>query len=702
LAAVAAKDWATAAAIYTGPFLGAWFVRDAVEFEQWADGERRMLAECHATVLRAAAREADASGDPAEAARRLVQLARLDAGSSAATGDAATALARCGESGAALALLTQPGRISSAPIAARDTALHAAGPVVEAVARANGSNPGVAPAASHRGRKKPALRQWLLAGISAVGVPAAIALLVSDRHARADALATDVTSIAVMPFAVEGSAAIAHVADGLGDQVARDLRQMPGVQVAGPAVARGMVSFARTDGRAAIAAIIRGVVDSTGDGIRVIARLTDAQSGASLGAAQVTAPLGDPITLEERLSSQLSVALRRQLGERRIIANLRDAQRVEGATERAIALVWQAQALSRGADRVGRIASGASSIDAVARLADADSLLALAEDEAPRWPVPSIRRAWVTYAQALLTSGPARVLSFQPGIGHAEHALSRIQRLGADTATRAVRALRAEALWVRGAIRSRAATAIQTYRPETALLRSGEADLDEALRIDPGLAGAWASLAYARWVRGDHAGAQAATARALASDAYLENADEVIGRAWRASHSSGDRISAASWCARGRAWFPDDWRFVECRLTVMLLDAAGLGATPDPAAAWALVDTLAQVDPDSVGPRMGHPYNAIYRRVVAATISAAAGDARRARVELQAAERRVATSSELRTDLLYDSSHLLFALGDSEEAEARLAAYTSARPDLKPFLARDAITNGLRTRFAPR
>src|SRR3712207_8418056 len=49
------------------------------------------------------------------------------------------------------------------------------------------------------------------------------------------------------------------------------------------------------------------------------------------------------------------------------------------------------------------------------------------------------------------------------------------------------------------------------------------------------------------------------------------------------SAALGRRDQAARWCARGRQLVPNDWHFVECELSIMRLDVAGLSARrPDP------------------------------------------------------------------------------------------------------------------------
>ena len=53
-AAVRAKDYRAAAALYAGPFLDGFFLKEAKEFEDWTAGQRQRLEELHARVLETA------------------------------------------------------------------------------------------------------------------------------------------------------------------------------------------------------------------------------------------------------------------------------------------------------------------------------------------------------------------------------------------------------------------------------------------------------------------------------------------------------------------------------------------------------------------------------------------------------------------------------------------------------------------------
>ena len=145
---------------------------------------------------------------------------------------------------------------------------------------------------------------------------------------------------------------------------------------------------------------------------------------------------------------------------------------------------------------------------------------------------------------------------------------------------------------------------------------------------------------------------------------------------------------AESWCQRGRSDFPGDWRFVECELTLLRHNTT---ATPNPDSAWALVNELERLDPAAKAKASGRVYHTIYRRMVAATISAQAGNSALARAELARARQATAGDSFLQLDLAYDEAYLRLVLGERTEAVALLNHLMEARPVLRPLLARDPL-----------
>ena len=224
-------------------------------------------------------------------------------------------------------------------------------------------------------------------------------------------------------------------------------------------------------------------------------------------------------------------------------------------------------------------------------------------------------------------------------------------------------------------------------------MKGAETDLRAALAGDSTLAGAWATLGYLLWLKGDLTEAATAAQRALREDAYLAEAREIHLQLFFGALMMGDFRQAHEWCRRGRLHSPNDWRFVECELTLLRHDRRS-GTNPD--SAWALVRTLEGLDPVEKAAAAGRAYHPIYRRIVAATIEARAGHRDTARAELARALRATAGDSSLRLDLAYDEAYLHLALGERDRAEALLRALVAARPLLGPLLARDPLFEVLR------
>jgi hypothetical protein len=172
---------------------------------------------------------------------------------------------------------------------------------------------------------------------------------------------------------------------------------------------------------------------------------------------------------------------------------------------------------------------------------------------------------------------------------------------------------------------------------------------------------------------------------AYARDAYLAYASDVISMLYRASARLGQTDSAKAWCSRGRAIAQDDWKFVECELALMRYDLA----RANPERAWQLVDTLAQMSPAlSIGVSPS-PYSPVFRRLLAATVSAAHGDAARATMELTRARMAAEHDSSVRIDLLHEATFLWLSLGRRDSAFASLADYFRVHPEFIGYVLND-------------
>jgi len=101
--AVAAKDWPSAASLYTAAFLDGFYLSDAPEFERWADEERSRLAREGTRAIERVARAATDAGHGHEAAEHWHRLTLLDPLSGTYAAAYMEALARAGDRSTALA-----------------------------------------------------------------------------------------------------------------------------------------------------------------------------------------------------------------------------------------------------------------------------------------------------------------------------------------------------------------------------------------------------------------------------------------------------------------------------------------------------------------------------------------------------------------------------------------------------------------------
>jgi hypothetical protein len=210
--------------------------------------------------------------------------------------------------------------------------------------------------------------------------------------------------------------------------------------------------------------------------------------------------------------------------------------------------------------------------------------------------------------------------------------------------------------------------------------------------VDSTRAKAWSTLSDLLWYQGNTAEAEIAGRRALSEDAYMSEARDVFSRLYFADLWLGHFPQAAEWCRRGRLSFSTYWRFVECALTLMLHDVT-LPANAD--SAWALVRELDRLDPPAKAKAEGRAYHTIYRRVVAATISAHGGQRHIARAELARAISATKGDSVLKLDLAPDEALLRLALGDRERAAELVRGYLKARPMAQDYFARELLFKDL-------
>jgi len=305
--ALASGELERAAALYHGPFLDGFFVKDAADFERWTEEQRRRLQQEYGSAIRQLARQADERHDSPVALvwwRRLVSLNPTNAdatlgfmGALAATGDRAGALQhyRVYEE-----LLRQDVGVEPEPAVQRLAASLRTGSRLPPQPGASGPNeaidtarvPGAATPLPVRARRW----AWpMVAATAAVTIAAIMAFRQRDARPPVDPRRVVVTTFSNRTgdstLDVFGQLAAEFVTDGL--------QRTDLVNVADPATALTMTDDqepgrSRSDARIAryLATVSRarfvvtGHISRDGDSLAIVARITDAVRSEVVGTTE--------------------------------------------------------------------------------------------------------------------------------------------------------------------------------------------------------------------------------------------------------------------------------------------------------------------------------------------------------------------------------------------------------------------------------
>jgi tetratricopeptide (TPR) repeat protein len=306
-----------------------------------------------------------------------------------------------------------------------------------------------------------------------------------------------------------------------------------------------------------------------------------------------------------------------------------------------------------------RIAQGELS-EGLAGFRSADSVLAAAEAEHPRWAAPVVLRGQLAYRRSRLASSPDSVLAaIRTAVAAAERAL-------------AVDPNDAPALELRGTARYWHFIRDVTPNPreQAALLQEAQEDLESAVRLDPELASAHATLSHLYYQTGGAVPALMEARLAYTTDAFLSTAPDVLWRLFLGSYDLEQLTQARTWCEEGVRRFPGDYRFAECRLLSLTMP----GVTPSVPEAWRLVNEVTKLAPES-----RREYQRHRDMMIAGAVLAQAGLRDSARAVLLRA--RAGADVDPVHDLPYIEARARTLLGDSSEAVAllgKVVAGTSA------------------------
>jgi tetratricopeptide (TPR) repeat protein len=411
-----------------------------------------------------------------------------------------------------------------------------------------------------------------------------------------------------------------------------------------------------------VGTLVQGTVAESSDGYRVTVQMVDAASGEQVGSRRLERPRDELLDLLDDISRELSLFLRERVGEE--IGMLQVAAGT--ASTDAWETVKRAQQLATDAQALG--AAGEFET-ASAELVRADSLLETAERMDEEWVRTIADRGWLGFYQARL------------GGFDRSHYAEWIER-GLEQANRALLMAPqdASARELRGSLRYFQYLFNLAPNPDEAesLRDEAESDLRAAVDADPGRATAWAALAHLSANKGDIAGGKLAALRSYEADKYLESANLTVWRLFISSLDLQDDIEAERWCEEGRRRFPEDFRFAECKIMVMVLP----GQNPDIDEAWQVLDMYVELSPEQV-----KQFNRVDGQMWVAMALARAGLADSARAV--AARARPGPDIDPVRELAYTESVVHTWLGDYEEAIRLLGLYLAANPTETESLAND-------------
>jgi eukaryotic-like serine/threonine-protein kinase len=206
-------------------------------------------------------------------------------------------------------------------------------------------------------------------------------------------------------------------------------------------------------------------------------------------------------------------------------------------------------------------------------------------------------------------------------------------------------------------------------RTRERLLRQAKEDLEWAVEFDPSRATAFSTLSHLRYAIGDISGAVIDARRAYEEDAYLQVANAILRRLYNGTYDLGQFAEAQRWCDEGGRRFPNDWRFTDCRLWLILTPAG----TPDIERAWALREQLLPMIPESRREFQSH-----LSQLVVGGIIAQAGLADSASVVLETA--RAGFEVDPNQQLLGYEAAIRSIVGDTDAAIELLKRYVAANP----------------------
>ena len=422
-----------------------------------------------------------------------------------------------------------------------------------------------------------------VAGLGLVAISLGAYTVLSGKS-NAPVVDEQLNRVAVLYFN-DGSSdgSLKDVADRLTEALIRDLDRIPDLKVVSLA---GVTPFRnRHIGHDSIAralnagTLVTGSVVPEGQNVKVSLSLEDA-SGTEFGQrANFPVPRDSLFAAEESVAAKVAELLRSLLGPEIELRSTQGRTRVIAAWT----LYNRAEKLRKDAARQ----AGTSRDSAHTSLALADSLVRQAQQADPQWPDAVALEVEIALLRGRLYSPQKAEERVERGRWYtrAHEAAERLVTLEPNSGRGlAARGTVKYALWELGLTTDQDARANE--------LKAAVADLENAVRLDPNLATAYATLSAIDYNRKDRFSALRNAQKAYEKDAFLANAEVILNRLFWASSDTDNFAEAGRWCDEGRRRFPANYLFTLCRLWLVLSP----DAVPDIPLAWTLaaqVDSLA-------------------------------------------------------------------------------------------------------------
>jgi eukaryotic-like serine/threonine-protein kinase len=374
--------------------------------------------------------------------------------------------------------------------------------------------------------------------------------------------AMEAKNIAVLYFEDQSpDKSLRYLSDGLTEALIHELGKVTEIHVTSR---NGVLPFKGKDippdsvARAlSVGTIVSGAVASSGDKIRLTVDLVDARTGKNLGSTRIEKTKQDAFALQDTLVTEVSSALRKQIGQQVQVLTSRAGTNNAAAWDafqRAKQTVAQADSLLAAGNTQSAVAAFTNAHAEVGRVAAMD----------PKWSAPLALQGALSYRLArlaLATGGglPAVSRWIDSGLVKAEAAVAA----GPNDA---------DALEARGSLKYyRWILGLVPTNEADKTLDAAEADLRAAADSNTSQASAMSTLSHLYHFTDRITDANLTALRAYKADPYLTDVNRTVLRLFRTSVDLGNAQQSKQWCDEGARRFPTDFRFVECRLWLLTL-----------------------------------------------------------------------------------------------------------------------------------